>query len=40
MAVAAIPQRLPRFPRDLLRQEINHRIVLRYRNPLIAIRED
>jgi len=36
MALEAVPRKLPRFPSDLDRDLIPHRIVLRYRNPLIA----
>ncbi|MFT4624106.1 MAG: TonB family protein [Myxococcota bacterium] len=36
MAAAAIPARLPRFPRDLDRASIVHEIVLRYRNPAVG----
>ncbi len=36
MALEAIPHKLPRFPNDVSRETIPHRMVLRYRNPLIA----
>jgi len=36
IAVDAIPRKLPRFPPGIEREAIRHRIVLRYRNPLVG----
>jgi TonB family protein len=36
MAVASIPARLPRFPKDLERKPLQHEITLHYRNPLVG----
>jgi TonB family protein len=36
IALQAIPRKLPRFPSGLGREDIPHRIVLRYRNPLVG----
>lgn len=37
MAVAAIPDRLPRLPRSAGRDAFVHRVTLRYRNPLLTL---
>lgn len=36
MALAAIPRKLPRFPRDLTEEVVHHQLLLRYRNPLLG----
>ncbi|MCB9676864.1 MAG: TonB family protein [Alphaproteobacteria bacterium] len=36
LALAAIPERLPRIPREVERDAIHHQVTLRYRNPLVV----
>ncbi|MEZ4319208.1 MAG: TonB family protein [Myxococcota bacterium] len=36
LALAAVPDRVPRIPRELNREALHHQVTLRYRNPFIV----